>query len=149
MINTDIRVTVTGVLYDEEGNIKQKFVKHNLITKAGFDFLSNCLGNTTRPKPIQYIAVGTSSTAPAAADTALKALTLKKACTYTHTTGTATLVFSTVFNAGEATGALQEAGILTGDNILFDRVTYPVINKEAVDTYAMTFEITLKEGTVA
>ena len=35
-----------------------------------------------------------------------------------------------------------------GDDILFDRVTYPAINKGALDTYVMTFELTLKEGTV-
>lgn len=147
-MNTEMTVVVTGVLYDENNNIKQKFVKHNLITSAGFDFVSNCLGSTTRPKPISQIGVGTNNTAPALGDTNLKALKLKKACTYTHTAGTTSLVFQTVFGAGEATGALVEAGIFTGDDILFDRVVYPVINKEATDTYAMTFEIILKEVSV-
>ena len=81
-MNTEMSVVVTGILYDENNNIKQKFVKHNLITSAGFDFVSNCLGSTTRPKPISQIGVGTNSTAPALGDTNLKALKLKKACTY-------------------------------------------------------------------
>ena len=142
-------VVVTGVLYDENNNIKQKFVKHNLITSVGFDFVSNCLGLTTRPEPISQIGVGTNNTAPALGDTNLGALKLKKACSYTHTAGTTSLVFQASFGAGEATGALVEAGIFTGDGILFDRVVYPVINKESGDTYKMIFEIILKEESAA
>ena len=144
-MKSEMAVVVTGVLYDENNNIKQKFVKHNLITSVGFDFVSNCLGSTTRPEPISQIGVGTNNTAPALGDTNLGALKLKKACTYTHTAGTTSLVFQTSFGAGEATGALVEAGIFTGDGVLFDRVVYPVINKESGDTYKMIFEIILKE----
>ena len=148
-MNTEMAVVVTGVLYDENNNIKQRFVKHNLITSVGFDFVSNCLGLTTRPEPISQIGVGTNNTAPALGDTNLGALKLKKACSYTHTAGTTSLVFQTSFGAGEATGALVEAGIFTGDGILFDRVVYPVINKESGDTYKMIFEIILKEESAA
>ena len=148
-MNSEMAVVVTGVLYDENNNIKQKFVKHNLITSVGFDFVSNCLGSTTRPEPISQIGVGTNNTAPALGDTNLGALKLKKACSYTHTAGTTSLVFQTSFDAGEATGALVEAGIFTGDGILFDRVVYPVINKESGDTYKMIFEIILKEESAA
>ena len=148
-MKSEMAVVVTGVLYDENNNIKQKFVKHNLITSVGFDFVSNCLGSTIRPKPISQIGVGTNNTAPALGDTNLGALKLKKACTYTHTAGTTSLVFQTSFGAGEATGALVEAGIFTGDGTLFDRVVYPVINKESGDTYKMIFEIILKEESAA
>ena len=148
-MKSEMAVVVTGVLYDENNNIKQKFVKHNLITSVGFDFVSNCLGSTTRPEPISQIGVGTNNTAPALGDTNLGALKLKKACTYTHTAGTTSLVFQTSFGAGEATGALVEAGIFTGDGTLFDRVVYPVINKESGDTYKMIFEIILKEESAA
>lgn len=147
-MSTEMMVVVTGVLYDGNNNIKQKFVKHNLITSVGFDFVSNCLGSTTRPKPISQIGVGTNNTAPALGDTGLKALKLKKACTYIHTTGTTSLVFQTTFDVGEATGALVEAGIFTEDGVLFDRVVYPVVNKEPTDIYEMTFEIILKEVSV-
>ena len=148
-MNSEMAVVVTGVLYDDNNNIKQKFVKHNLITSVGFDFVSNCLGSTTRPEPISQIGVGTNNTAPALGDTNLGALKLKKACSYTHTAGTTSLVFQTSFGAGEATGALVEAGIFTGDGTLFDRVVYPVINKESGDTYKMIFEIILKEESAA
>lgn len=147
-MSTEMTVVVTGILYDENNNIKQKFVKHNLITSVGFDFVSNCLGSTTRPRHISQIGVGTNNTAPALGDTNLKALKLKKACTYMHSAGTTSLVFQTSFGAGEATGALAEAGIFTGDGVLFDRVVYPVVNKEPTDIYDMTFEIILKEVSV-
>lgn len=138
-------VVVTGTLYDGNGNIKQKFVKHNLITSVGFDFVSNCLGSTIRPKPISQIGVGTSNTPPALGDTSLGALKSKKACTYNHAAGTTFLTFQASFGAGEATGTLVEAGIFTGDGTLFDRVVHPAVNKESGDIYEMTFEIILKE----
>ena len=37
-----LNVIVTGKLYDKDGNLKQMFVKHNLITNAGYEFLVNC-----------------------------------------------------------------------------------------------------------
>lgn len=144
-MGTEMAVVVTGVLYDENNNIKQKFVKHNLITSVGFDFVSNCLGSTTRPKPISQIGVGASNIPPDIGDTALGALKSKKACTYSHIVGTTSLVFQASFGAGEAIGTLVEAGIFTGDGILFDRVVYPAVNKESGDIYEMTFEIILKE----
>ena len=53
--------------------------------------------------------------------------------------------FTTKFNAGEATGAITEAGICnaaTGGTFL-DRVTFDVINKGADDTYESHFQFTL------
>ena len=35
-----LNVIVTGKLYDKDGNLKQMFVKHNLITNSGYEFLA-------------------------------------------------------------------------------------------------------------
>lgn len=150
MIGFSPTVIVEGTLYDENMNIKQRFVKHNLITNAGYKFLADCMGNSTRPAALKYIAVGTSTTAPALADTALKAEKFRKACSYSYVSGNKYLSLEVTLNPGEATAALTEAGILTASSggILFDRVTYPVINKDALDTYVVSFKITMSETTV-
>ena len=146
-LKTDVVVTVVGELMDSEGNLKQKFVKHNLITDAGYDFMADCLCNATRPSPLKYIAVGTGATEPDSADTALEAELLRKLCDYTHVSGEHFFALGTTLEQGEATGALTEAGILNAstNGVLFDRVVFPVINKEPLDTYRISFTATFKE----
>ena len=92
-----------------------------------------------------YTAVGTGTTAASATQTALVTELARKAATYAHTAGTKVFTFTTKFNAGEATGAITEAGICnaaTGGTFL-DRVTFNVINKGADDTYESHFQFTL------
>lgn len=146
-INSFMNVTVTGELYDENMNLKQKFVKHNLIVDKGYDFISDCFGNSTRPAAMRYIAVGTGTAAPAATNTALGSEVLRKACTYTHTASSKFFTLNVTFNPGEASAALTEAGVFnaTSGGSMFDRVTYPVINKDALDTFIVSFQVTLKE----
>ena len=109
----------------------------NLITNAGFDFLCNAIASPTRPNAMNYTAVGTGTTAPSAAQTA--------PATYAHTSGTKELTLTTTFGAGEATGAITEAGIVNASSggTLFDRVTFAVINKGAQDELTTKFVFTL------
>lgn len=145
--NTNIKVIVCGELFDGDGNLKQKFVKHNLITSAGYDFLSDCMCNATRPAPLKYIAVGTGTTEPTLEDTAMESELIRKLCDYSHTSGDAFLALGVTLEPGEATGALTEAGILNASNggVLFDRLVFPVINKEPLDTYRISFTLLFKE----
>lgn len=144
-MQANIKVIVTGELFDVDGNLKQKFVKHNLITNSGYDFLANCFGNSTRPSPMKYIAVGTDSTTPALANTALQKELIRKAGDFSHENGAKFLTLGITLSPNEGTGALTEAGIFNADNILFDRVTFPVINKGALDTYRISFNVYFEE----
>lgn len=121
-------------------------VRHrdNLIVNAGYDFLCDAIGAATRPQAMNYTAVGTDSTASIATQTALGAELTRKSALYTHTQGTKELTLTTTFAAGEATGAIQEAGIInsaTGGTLL-DRVTFAVINKGAEDELTTKFIFT-------
>lgn len=144
-MQANIKVIVTGELFDVDGNLKQKFVKHNLITNSGYDFLANCFGNSTRPSPMKYIAVGTGSTTPALANTALQKELIRKAGDFSHQNGAKFLTLGITLSPYEGTGALTEAGIFNEDNVLFDRVTFPVINKGALDTYRISFNVYFEE----
>lgn len=145
--NANIKVIVCGELFDGDGNLKQKFVKHNLITSAGYDFLSDCMCNATRPAPLKYIAVGTGTTEPTLEDTAMESELIRKLCDYSHVSGDAFFSLGVTLEPGEATGALTEAGILNDSvaGTLFDRLVFPVINKEPLDTYRISFTLLFKE----
>ena len=142
---SNISVIVTGELFDEDGNLKQKFVKHNLITNAGYDFLASCFGSYTRPAPMRYIAVGTGVTIPSLTDTALNSELTRKETTFDYATGNTFLTIGITLLPGEGVGALTEAGIINSDDVLFDRVTFPVINKGDLDTYVLSFNLYFTE----
>lgn len=146
-MQANIKVIVTGELFDVEGNLKQKFVKHNLITSGGYDFLSDCMCNASRPAPLKYIAVGTGNEQPSLSDTKLQNEIMRKVCDYSHSDGNTFFALGTTLEPGEADGALTEAGILNASNggVLFDRVVFPVVNKEPMDTYRISFTLTFKE----
>lgn len=138
----------TGTLIRADGTVTT-VRKDNLVLDGGIDFLCDAFGKqTSRPDVMGYIAVGTGTTSPANGQTALTAESLRKAVTYAHTAGTAKLTLSTTFNAGEATGALTEAGICNSASggTFFDRVTFDVINKAANDTFTVNFDVTFTRG---
>lgn len=119
--------------------------KDNLIVNGGFDFICDAIGLPAQPTEMNYIAVGTSSTAAAATQTALVTELARGAATYAHTAGTKVMTFTTTFAAGTATGAITEAGVLNASSsgIMLDRVVFAVINKGADDTLTATFQFTL------
>lgn len=126
-----------------DGKVKE-VRKHNLITTVGFQLISDCLfAQSSRPAVAQYIAVGTGTTAAAIGDTALQTESLRKLASYSYAAKVATL--AATFNAGEATGALTEAGMLTAVSagLLLNHVIYSVINKGALDVLTSTFTFTL------
>lgn len=143
--NFSVHGAVTLVLQRKDGECIAS--RHNnMVLNGGIDFLCNAFGaGSARPNAMSHIAVGTGTTAVAAGDTKLVSELLRKEASYSHSVGTTKLTVQTTFNAGEATGAITEAGICNASSggIFFDRVTFPVINKGASDVLTVTFEITL------
>jgi phage baseplate assembly protein gpV len=121
------------VLQRENGEVETRR-KDNIIVNGGFDFICACLGNAgSRPAVASHIAVGTSTTAPAATQTALLAESARVAAAYAHTNGTKVFTMTATFPAGTATSG----------GTMLDRVTFAVINKGANDTLTATFTFTL------
>lgn len=143
--NFSVHGAVTLVLQRKDGECIAS--RHNnMVLNGGIDFLCNAFGaSSARPNAMSHIAIGTGTTAVAAGDTKLVSELLRKAASYSHSVGTTKLTVQTTFNAGEATGAITEAGICNASSggTFFDRVTFPVINKGASDVLTVTFEITL------
>lgn len=143
-----IDCSMIGELYDKDGNLKQTVEKHNLILNDGFDFICDAIAKTAgRPKALSHIAVGTNSTAASASDSGLKGEIVRSAATYTHTTGTKFFTMVATFAAGVGTGALTETGLCNASSggVTMDRVVFPVVNKQATDTFKVTFQFVLSE----
>lgn len=117
----------------------------NLITNAGFDFICNAIAASDRPSAMNYTALGTGTAATDAAQTALSSELTRKSAAYSHTSGTKEFTLTTTFGAGEATGAITEAGIVNAASggTLLDRVTFAVINKGTQDELTTKFVFTL------
>lgn len=143
--NTKIKGSLILTLKHKDGSVEVRR-KDNLILNVGFDFIANAIGDAnSRPAVIGYTAVGTGTTAVSASQTSLVTELARKAATYSHTTGTKVFSFTTYFAAGEATGAITEAGVCNASSggIFLDRVTFAVINKAADDELTTNFQFTL------
>jgi hypothetical protein len=140
----NIKGHLTAVLTKPDGSVI-RVDKDNMIVDGGFDFICDVIGNPSQPTEMAYIAVGTNNTAAAATQTALLAEVDRNAAIYSHTAGTKSFTLTATFNPGEATAGLQEAGIFNAPSLgtMLNRVTFPIINKDAADTLTVTFTITL------
>lgn len=141
-----LKGTFTAVKRNIKTNEVEVTRKDNIILNVGFDFIANAMcASSNRPAVMGYTAVGTSSTSPAATQTALINELGRKPATYAHTTGTKVFNLTTNFAAGEVTGAITEAGICNASSggIFLDRVTFAVINKGADDELSTNFQFTM------
>lgn len=140
-----LKGNLTLTLQKSNGDIQQ-VRKDNIIVNGGFDFICDALAaSSNRPAVMGYIGLGTGTAAPAATNVALGTQLLRKAATYAHTVGTKVFTLSAAFAAGEATGAITEAGVFNAasNGTMLDRVTFSVINKGADDTLTAQFQFTL------
>ena len=136
---------VTLMLQKPDGEV-QTTHKDNIIVNVGFDFIADAIGkSTSRPGVMGFIAVGTGTTAAAASQSALVTELKRNAATYAHTVGTKTFTFTAQYPAGDATGAITEAGVFNAASagITLDRVVFPVVNKGADDSLTAVFTFTM------
>lgn len=132
-------------IFRENGDV-ESVSRKNLIVNVGYDFICDSIGLASgRPGVMSHIAVGTGTTAPAAAQTTLVTELSRLSATYSHTAGTKTFKVTTTFGPGVGTGAITEAAILNASTvgIMLNRVSFPVINKGAADTVVAEFTFTL------
>lgn len=113
----------------------------NLVVTAGKTHIAARMGSTP-PTAMSHIAIGTGANAPAAGDTTLQTELDRNAATVTPNTNT--VQFSATWAPGDGTGALTEAGIFNNSSggTMLSRVTFPVKNKDATDTFIINWTIT-------
>ena len=93
-----------------------------------------------------HMGVGTGTTGVTAGDTDLgTALDRNALVTSGGTASTNTIEYESVWNAGDGTGALTEAGLFsasTGGTMLA-RTTFSAVNKSASDILTITWTVTV------
>lgn len=144
---------VDVMVYDEFGNLKDERHYDNGITNVGFELIADRIADHTgfTGNQANYIALGTGATAFAVTQTAL--VTELSGGSYarqqdtdaTYTAGTKSFAISATFNAGVATGALQESGLFDASTTgnMMARQTFSTINVGASDSITVTWTITL------
>lgn len=132
-------------LFNKDGNLLQDVWAHNLVPTVGLAHIADRLSSSPGDSAMSHMAVGTSSSAPAAGNTILGGEVGRVALTSITDAG-GVVTYIATFGAGTGTGALQEAGIFnsatTDAGTLLCRVTYSVINKGASDIVVVTWTLT-------
>lgn len=89
----------------------------NLITDAGLNYVRDLLdGSINQPTQIQYIALGSSITAPAAADVKLGNEFFRKAVTKQDLPGTGQVSSTCYVAPYESNQQIEEIGVYAGPN---------------------------------
>jgi hypothetical protein len=151
MINENLKLSgqLNIVLKDKNGKVKEERVEKNLVVNKGLAFIISRMEGTAKGV-MSHMALGSSSTAEAAGQSDLVSiLGSREILDSTTITGTNNekIVFVSSFEAGDATGAVKEAGIFNSGTAaagdMLSRTTFAVVNKAADDTMAVTWTITL------
>ena len=134
-------LTLTGTL---SISLNGEVVKEvpNLVVTPGKNYVASRMKDATATA-MSHMAVGTGSTAAAAADTALGSEAARVALTST-TVSTNTVSYVATFPAGTGTASLTEAGILNAasSGTLLCRTVFAVVSKGASDVMTVTWTIT-------
>lgn len=146
MLNDD--VTITGhfhaELRDKRGQLKQVVDVPNLVVSTGRVRIAGRMVGAANV--MTHMALGSSTTAPTLADTALLAELSPRVMLSSSTASSNVVTYAAVFGAGVATGAVTEAGIFDADvgGTMLNRATFPVINKGVDDTVTVTWTVTFQ-----
>ena len=138
-----LRGDVAIVLRDKQGNVKDERNIKNLIVNTGLNFICDRMKNDETA--MTHMALGSGSTAAAAGDTTLGSQLGSREALDSDTVSSNTITYTASFEAGDATGAVTEAGIFnaTSGGTMLCRTVFAVVNKSADDSLSVTWTITL------
>lgn len=145
MIQDQLKVTgdVLVQVFDKDGNVKDERSIKNLVVTTGKTFIASRMVGTSATA-MSHMAIGASSTAAAAGDTALGSELGRVALSSSSSSG-AVVTYVASFPAGTGTGAVVEAGVLNASSsgTLLCRTVFSVVNKGADDSMSITWTITV------
>ena len=135
---------VNIVLKGKDGKVKESREINNLVVGSGLDYIASRMGGTSS-SVMSHMALGSGTTAAANGDTDLESILGSREALDSTTVTDNTIQYLSSFEAGDATGAVTEAGIFnasTGGDMLC-RTTFDVVNKGAEDSLSVTWTITI------
>lgn len=137
--------TVTLVLRDSEGNIKETRVE-NMIVGVGLAYIASRMKDASATV-MSHMAIGSGATAAATGNTALGTelarIALGSTALVTTTAANDSIQYAASFAAGVGTGSITEAGIFNAASAgtLLARTVFGVVTKGASDTLSITWKI--------
>lgn len=134
-----LRVVVTG----KDGQVKEEREFKNLVVTVGKNFVASRMVGTSA-NVMSHMAIGSSSTAAAAGDTALGG-ELGRVALASATAASNVVTYTATFPAGTGTGAVVEAGIFNAASAgtMLCRTVFAVVNKGADDAMSVTWTVTI------
>ena len=149
MLNEKLKMTgdVSLVLRGVDGQVKETREIKNLVVNAGLAYVISRMVGTAKAV-MSHMALGSGTTAAAAGQTDLVSiLGSREALDSTTIAGSNNeqVVYVASFEAGDATGAVTEAGIFNASTAgdMLCRTVFAVVNKSANDSLTVTWTITL------
>ena len=142
MINDQI--SIKGALkITKNGEVVREI--DNLVVDTGKTLVASRIGSNT-DNFVNYMGLGTGSTAAAAGDTALVAEVGRSAAvSSTSISNPLDVVFTATFSAGVASGSITEAGLfnVASGGTLVARTAFAVVNKGPDDIITITWTVTI------
>ena len=141
MLNENFKVT-GQVTIQKNGEVVRDIP--NTIVTAGNNNIAALISGAG--SVMTYMAVGTGTTAVAAGDTTLETESDRNALsTSGGTASTNTVEFVAVWNAGDGTGSLTEAGLFSASSggTMLARTVFSAVHKGASDVLTITWTITV------
>lgn len=150
MINDTLKAIgeVSIDLFDAYGDKIEGIIIPNLVVTTGKNFIAASMIKTTTNSPaaMTHMAIGFGTTTQVVGNTALVSEQQRNAFDGGFPTVSNNVVtYRAAFAAGQATGAVTEAGIFNAASagILLCRTTFAAINKAAADSMTITWTITI------
>jgi len=146
MFNENLKLSgqIAIVLKDKDGNVKEERTEKNLVVTTGLNYIASRMKDASATA-MTHMALGSGTTAAAAGQTDLVTLLGSREALDSTTVTANAVAYVSSFEAGDATGAVTEAGIFNASTsgTMLCRVVFSVVNKAADDTMTVTWTITL------
>ena len=131
------------VVRSADGAIKEIRKAKNLVVSVGKTYIASRVVGTSS-QIMSHMAIGTGTSTPVSTDTTLGTeagrVTLASASNSANA-----ITYTATFPAGTGTGAITEAAVINAASAgtLLCRTTFPVVNKAAGDSIAVTWVVTI------
>ena len=146
MFNDNLKLSgqLNIVLRDKNGNVKEERTEKNLVVTTGLNYIASRMKDATATA-MTHMALGSGTTTAAAGQTDLVTLLGSREALDSTTVTANAVAYVSSFEAGDATGAVTEAGIFNASTsgTMLCRVVFSVVNKAADDTMTVTWTITV------
>lgn len=135
---------VALVLKDKDGKVKETREIDNLVVDTGLDYIASRMKDATATA-MTHMGLGSGTTSAAAGNTDLESILGSREVLDSTTVTDNTVQYVASFEAGDATGAVTEAGIFNASSAgtMLCRTVFSVVNKQADDTMTVTWTITI------